>query len=610
MGGNSLITCSAAEPDGQQRLEIAESPTIPLSTTESDHDSNLAHGSCYNDTSCTQDDISLADGLEEELIRETGAIELVNECREEASLAGTGLFIDQDIARFEERFLAAVTEMVEYPRRVPYPDYKQLPRAQRAMSTAFYTIFNTSSPTSITALLLGKVPTCVRKALGGVQPTFGDLLALPEPTVEQKASWIVYFDGTVRWEMEDDPKDPLQRRKTDRIVRRGKYVGSSVDCRGGGTRLDRHISVAITKRSVESRQLHHAELCEQGTEANLRILAAFDRDPRCKPYVPLLETIFMALVGTFVGREKTGQYNPEACYDLYDRIRARGSVPGIEGDGLNKAPSIHQGMIGHAVARQTFFCMTCNRELKPDTPERDHARLVEAGNPTGQRRCQSCHLHHKKHGQERVPNANGSFTRVENRGQKREQHRLWVAAGNPDVCGNSACVAPRGLGSSFSGFMSDARCANCASFLKYQAKKNIPKDKRQERQPQARELKARNYIWTHDEDALLRKHGAKGVAGTKWSELVVSHFPLMTAQSLKERFVFLKKRDSAKGKPNGAKREGRGKALNWTDAELQLLKEAIREGRTAKSLSKALVGREITAINTKMSWLRKVKEQI
>ncbi|KAI8672183.1 hypothetical protein NCS56_00680900 [Fusarium sp. Ph1] len=286
MGGNSLITCSVAELDGQQRLEITESPAIPLSTTESDHDSNLAHGSCYNDTSCTQDDISLADSLEEELIRETGAIELVNECREEASLAGTGLFADQDIARFEERFLAAVTEMVEYPRRVPSPDYKQLPRAQRAMSTAFYTIFNTSSPTSITALLLGTVPTCVRKALGGVQPTFGDLLALPEPTIEQKASWIVYFDGTVRWEMEDDPKDPLQRWKTDRIVRRGKYVGSSVDCRCGGTRLDRHISVAITKRSVESRQLHHAELCEQGTEANLRILAAFDRDPRCKPYGP------------------------------------------------------------------------------------------------------------------------------------------------------------------------------------------------------------------------------------------------------------------------------------------------------------------------------------
>lgn len=79
---------------------------------------------------------------------------------------------------------------------------------------------------------------------------------------------------------------------------------------------------------------------------NLRILAVFECDPQIKSYVPIVETIFMTLVGTFVGRENTGEHNPQACYDLYDRVRSRARMPDIDGYGLNGALSIHQGVIG------------------------------------------------------------------------------------------------------------------------------------------------------------------------------------------------------------------------------------------------------------------------
>jgi len=84
-------------------------------------------------------------------------------------------------------------------------------------------------------------------------------------------------------------REPENRYKTDRIIRRGKYVGSSVDYRGGGMRLARHAQAAISKRSSEVKQRHHEELCKEGTEANLRILAVFECDPQIKPYVPIVE---------------------------------------------------------------------------------------------------------------------------------------------------------------------------------------------------------------------------------------------------------------------------------------------------------------------------------
>ena len=155
-------------------------------------------------------------------------------------------------------------------------------------------------------------------------------------------------------------------------------------------RLDRHVQAAISKRSSEVKQRHHEELCKEGTEANLRILAVFECDPQIKSHVPIVETIFMTLVGTFVGREKTSEHNPQACYDLYDRVRSRARMPDIDGDGLNGALSIHQGVIGVSSRRQTYYCIICKRELRPNTSHRDHGRLVELGNPLGPRRCQRC----------------------------------------------------------------------------------------------------------------------------------------------------------------------------------------------------------------------------
>lgn len=277
-------------------------------------------------------------------------------------------YVDQDITRFPHRLNVTLMELVDYPTRMPYPKFKKLARK------AVFTILNVNTASTLATLILKGIPKYVQKVLGKTQPRFDDLLEMPKPKPDQTNCWLVYFDGTVRWEILEEPEN---RRKTDRIIRRGKYIGSSVDYRGGGVRLDRHARAPLSKRSSEVRQRHHEELCKEGTKANLRILAVFERDPQIKLYVPIAETLFMILIGTFVGREKMGEHNPQACYDLYDRVRSMAGIPDIDGDGLNGALSIHQGVIGVSSGRQTYYCIICKRELQPNTSHRDHSRLVE-----------------------------------------------------------------------------------------------------------------------------------------------------------------------------------------------------------------------------------------
>ena len=217
-------------------------------------------------------------------------------------------YIYQDITRFQHRLNVALMELVDYPTRMPYPKFKKLARKARAMGTAVFTILNVNTASTLATLILKGIPKYVQKVLGKIQPTFDDLLEMPKPKPDQTNCLLVYFDGTVRWEILEEPEN---RRKTDRIIRRGKYVGSSVDYRGGEVRLDRHARAAISKRSSKVRQRHHEELCKEGTEANLRILAVFERDPQIKLYVPIAETLFMILIGTFVEREKMGEHNPQ-----------------------------------------------------------------------------------------------------------------------------------------------------------------------------------------------------------------------------------------------------------------------------------------------------------
>jgi hypothetical protein len=82
--------------------------------------------------------------------------------------------------------------------------------------------------------------------------------------------------------------------------------------------------------------------------------------------------------------------------------------------------------------------------------------------------------------------------------------------------------------------MEDSRCKNCASFLNYQKKKNVPNAERKERKPQKRELVARRHVWTPGEDETLK---ASDKVGMKFMEIVLEHFPQMTAQALRERIA-------------------------------------------------------------------------
>jgi hypothetical protein len=81
---------------------------------------------------------------------------------------------------------------------------------------------------------------------------------MPKPKPDQTKCWLVYFDGTVRWKILEEPEN---RRKTDLIIRRGKYLCWLSDYRGGEVRLARHARAAISKRSSEVRQRHYEELC-------------------------------------------------------------------------------------------------------------------------------------------------------------------------------------------------------------------------------------------------------------------------------------------------------------------------------------------------------------
>lgn len=94
----------------------------------------------------------------------------------------------------------------------------------------------------------------------------------------------------------------------------------------------------------------------------------------------------------------------------------------------------------------------------------------------------------------------------------------------------------------------------------------------------------------------------------KFVEIVVEHFPQMTAQVLRER-IALQKFNERKARRQGLKTEKRtSKAPDWTDDEIQVLKNEIIGRKSAKTLLPLLPQRTVTSIRTKMSCLRKVSD--
>jgi hypothetical protein len=374
-----------------------------------------------------------------------------------------------------------LTILTMYPIENPYPRFKSLPRIKRAMGTGFYSILNASEDSELAKSLLQHIPIYVHDVLGKDQPTFEDVLGMPEPTESQLERWLVYVDCTIRLEV-SRTNEPLF--DASRIVRKGKYVGSSVDTRGGGVRVARHCQVAITKTSSERKQRHHEELCQLGTRANIRVLAAFEMEDKFKAFVQLLETIFIAFLGSFAGRERTGTYNPKACYDLYDQMRRSARIPEIEGVGLNGALSIHQGMAGLGLGRQMLFCSSCKRKLPPNSSIRNASRLVKPGNLLGPRRCGPCDRNFAWAGTDQPASRIAAL---------KHSHRLWLSQGNADVCGNAACQAPRVVAANFRGWGSESRCMACFAYMNYYRRKGLPEEEIQERRPTERELAARNF---------------------------------------------------------------------------------------------------------------------
>ncbi len=80
---------------------------------------------------------------------------------------------------------------------------------------------------------------------------------MPKLKLEQTKCWLVSLDCTIRYETSDEPES---RRKTERELRRGKHVGSSIDYCGGEVCLPRNARAAISKTGREARQRHGEEL--------------------------------------------------------------------------------------------------------------------------------------------------------------------------------------------------------------------------------------------------------------------------------------------------------------------------------------------------------------
>lgn len=497
---------------------------------------------------------------------------------------------DMNVIRFQKRITGALSVLMDYPTRVPYPEFEKLSREEQPMVTQFYTLMRTTNLQVLVDVVMQATLSHVKHTLGMEQPTFEDLLAMPLPTDADKKLWLVYFDGTERRDIIEIQEGAHE---SGTIVRRGKYVGSSVDNRGGGVRLAKHERAAVSKQSSEKKQRHHEELCRPGCKANLRVLAIFHHNVVEKPYIGLLETLFVALLGTFVRRERPRTHNPACCYELYDEMRERSDMPVIEGDGLNGALPIHQGMTAIKHADQTFYCTVCGQELRPYSKARNACRLVDRGNPLGSRRCGPCHTAFSKDGKERTPGPDGKFR---SSGGMRKQHQAWVAEGNADVCGNAACAALRQPGANFSGWMENARCGDCYAYLSYYKQSENSIAGVQERQPSEKELLARKHIWTVEEDELLK---AQCELGMVYGTIARDYFPDMPAQTLRIRMGILKASRKL------SRQTTKPKAPPWNDEEVKLLQDAVENKTKPKSIEHLLPQRSISAIHVKMGELRK-----
>ncbi len=91
----------------------------------------------------------------------------------------------------------------------------------------------------------------------------------------------------------------------------------------------------------------------------------------------------------------------------------------------------------------------------------------------------------------------------------------------------------------------------------------------------------------------------------KFKEIVQEYFPKLTAQILRERVALLRLNDRRARKHLRKKETGVRNAPDWTDDELQVLKDGLIRNKPTRCLLSLLPQRTLTSIRTKMSYLRK-----
>lgn len=105
--------------------------------------------------------------------------------------------------------------------------------------------------------------------------------------------------------------------------------------------------------------LHYQTLCRQNVQSNFRYLAVFT-DEIESGYLMLLETVFMAILGTYQFHGRTNIDVSPSSYDLVAQIRAEVGLPQVSWLGINAAIPMMQGFTRRT--NKTSAC--CNADCE------------------------------------------------------------------------------------------------------------------------------------------------------------------------------------------------------------------------------------------------------
>lgn len=132
-----------------------------------------------------------------------------------------------------------------------------------------------------------------------------------------------------------------------------------------GLRLDRHAQVAISKETAKLSKVIMKSFAKKELRSTFGYQPFLNAILRSNLMFSLWKLYSWPWLGLSLGEKNPGGHNPQACYDLNNRVRSRIRMLDVDSDGLNGALSIHQRVIGVSSGRETYYCIICKHEGTP-----------------------------------------------------------------------------------------------------------------------------------------------------------------------------------------------------------------------------------------------------